>query len=231
MKLPTQQVATFVLSAAVVQASTLKQLEAQVKKNMPSDRPEELRALTESSMGLLANYGCWCYFETAHGQGRGRPVDTLDNMCQQLHQGYECILLDMNDAGTPCVPWEEPFIAVAGFGLTENDVIVQCETNNPLGSCAAHSCKVEGWFVQQYLTYTLNGGAINNSMRHSNGFDINMQCPISAGVKSDKQCCGTFPSRFSFKDYDGARDCCNGATFNTLMFSCCNDGTIRALCN
>lgn len=40
------------------------------------------------------NRGCWCYFDQTHGQGRGQPVDRIDEICKQLHQNYECLLID-----------------------------------------------------------------------------------------------------------------------------------------
>lgn len=218
------------VSLAGIYSKSFDQLVQQADSSLSSNVPSELRALTGASMGLLNNYGCWCHFEDNVGKGKGHPVDVLDRMCQQLHQGYECIEMDMDDLGSPCNPWTEPYVEVAGFNLSEQDVVIQCETNNPIGSCAAQACKVEGWFVQSYLAFVLQGGAIDGSKRHDNGFDMNIECPVSNGVKSDKQCCGVYPSRFTFKNYSGARECCGTATYNTLMFSCCSDLTIRAQC-
>lgn len=219
------------LLSSAVNGVSLDQLIEQVNKVIPPGMATANRALTEQSMGLLANYGCWCYFEANHGKGKGRPTDQIDSFCQGLHQGYECIKIDYDQAGLPCDPTTEPYVASAGFNLSEQDVIDQCDANNPVGTCSADACKVEGWFVQRYLTFTLSGGSIDQSKRHENGFDVGVECPISQGIKSEKACCGTYPSRFSFKDYNGARSCCSGSTYNTLMFACCNDGTIRTSCS
>jgi len=223
---------TTLATIGTIQALSLNQLMDQVNQIIPPGLAASNRALTEQSMGLLANYGCWCYFETNHGKGRGRPVDQIDAFCQSLHQGYECIIIDNDQTGTPCDPTTEPYVAVAGFNLSEQDVIDQCEANNPVGTCSAQACKVEGWFVQRYLSYTLTGGSIDQNKRHENGFDISQECPISDGIKSEKSCCGDYPSRFSYKHYNGARDCCAGSkkTYNTLMFECCNDGSIQTSC-
>lgn len=222
-------IATFTLLPAL-KASTFEQIKGYVEAIIPpgvSNNNESLRALTQSDMNLVNNYGCWCYFEENHGKGRGHPIDTLDTICKTLHEGYECIILDH---GESCVPWEVAFTPSNGFGLTAAQVTAQCDASNAGDDCALAACKVEGWFVQQYLSFSLGGGVVDASKRHVNGFEISTGCPITAGVKSERACCGEYPSRFSFKDYNGARDCCNGATYNTLMLSCCDDGSIQSVC-
>ena len=48
-------------------------------------------------------YGCWCYFGDKHGAGKSQPVNELDEHCKQLHEGYECAMLD--DTDEDCSPW------------------------------------------------------------------------------------------------------------------------------
>jgi hypothetical protein len=185
-------------------------------------------------MGLLSDYGCWCFFESAHGKGKGKPVDEIDSYCKTLHDGYECILADAADAGIDCVPWEVPYNSAFGSGiptgLTMEGLSQECDNNNSPNTCAAWTCKVEGWFVQQYFLYSTAGGIINSAFRHANGFDQDSGCPISTGVQSEKSCCGSYPLRFPFKTYDGARDCCQTHTFNTNLFQCCPDGHVKMVC-
>lgn len=194
------------------------------------------RAITQSDMGLLNDYGCWCFFESNHGNGKGKPVDELDTFCKTLHDGYECIITDAADQGQECVPWEIPYNSAFGTGiptgLTMQGLSDECDTNNPSNSCAQWTCKVEGWFVQQFFLYSANGGVINAAYRHENGFDNgpNAGCPISEGHQSEKSCCGNYPQRFPFKTYDGARDCCETHTFNTNLFQCCPDGRVKMVC-
>lgn len=194
------------------------------------------RALTQADMGLLNDYGCWCFFETSHGKGKGKPVDELDSYCKTLHDGYECIMSDAADAGIDCIPWEEPYNSAFGSGiptgLSMQGLADECDTQNPANSCARWTCKVEGWFVQQYFLYSTSGGVINAAYRHENGFDNSAEggCPISNGVESEKACCGNYPLRFPFKTYSGARDCCQTHTYNTNLFQCCSDGKVRMVC-
>ena len=79
--------------------------------------PLGLRGLPESDMGLIANYGCWCYFQDKVGLGKGKPVDDLDKICRVLHEGYECIILDQDEIDEPCVPWEVTYNSAFGQGM------------------------------------------------------------------------------------------------------------------
>lgn len=195
-------------------------------------RPED-RALTEADMGLLVDYGCWCYFEQT--AGRGQPIDELDTYCKQLQDGYKCIIDDTTNAGAPCVPWTQSYSSAFGSGfpsgITSDNMISLCDTLNAAGSCAAMTCKVEGWFVQQFFLFATSGGVINAANRHANGFDPNVSCPTTGFTQSDKACCGAFPSRYPFKTYSGARACCGSNTYNTSMFQCCPDMSINVVCN
>ena len=57
-------------------------------------------------------YGCWCYFGDKHGRGKSNPVNDLDAHCKQLHEGYECAMLDHTDVNTECVPWTVAYTPV-----------------------------------------------------------------------------------------------------------------------
>ena len=45
-------------------------------------------------LGVIDHYGCWCYFETDHGKGKGNPVNKIDQVCKTLHDGYSCAVKD-----------------------------------------------------------------------------------------------------------------------------------------
>ena len=53
-----------------------------------------MRALTKEDLQLLDQYGCWCYFEDDHGNGRGKPINEIDAQCKILHDGYACAIMD-----------------------------------------------------------------------------------------------------------------------------------------
>jgi len=192
------------------------------------------RALLQVDMGLLNRYGCWCYFEEEHGTGRGRPVDEIDQICKTLHDGYTCIEMDAADRNIECIPWEVPYNSAFGSGipsgLTMSGIVEECDRQNTPDSCESWTCKVEGWFAQSYFTYAAHGGLINPAHMHSNGFDPKQDCPIQTGIKSERQCCNDYPVRFPYKTYGGSRSCCYGHTYNTGLYSCCDDGHVRITC-
>jgi len=192
------------------------------------------RALLQSDMGLISEYGCWCYFEGDHGSGRGHPVDEIDTFCKTLHDGYTCIIMDSEDQGTPCVPWEISYNSAVSTGVVTGmnmeNLITECDNQNAPDTCESWTCRVEGWFVVQWIQYTMAGNGIKHENRHANGFDKETECPISVGIKSEKLCCGSYPERFPYKTYNGARDCCFSHTFNTNLYVCCDDGKVRMTC-
>lgn len=192
------------------------------------------RALLKTDMQLISEYGCWCYFEGDHGAGRSHPVDEIDTYCKTLHDGYTCIIMDSEAKGEPCTPWEIPYNSAVSTGvvtgMTMENLIFECDAQNSADTCASWTCRVEGWFVVQWMLYSLGGGGINQANRHANGFDKETECPISVGIKSEKACCGEYPLRFPYKTYNGARDCCQNHTFNTNLYVCCADGHARINC-
>ena len=48
------------------------------------------------------NYGCWCYFEENHGEGSGEPQNAVDQLCQTLHHGYTCVMMDAESENSNC---------------------------------------------------------------------------------------------------------------------------------
>ena len=140
-------------------------------------------------------------------------------------------------------PWNESYIStfnpsIPPIGFTIEQIISACDLNNDgPDSCSAKACKIEDTFLLEYFNFAFNGGVMNANYFHNNSvsnmldFDLISQCPTSEGVKSEKSCCGSYPDRFPFKTYDGARGCCNNSkTYNTDIFSCCADGSVKMSC-
>jgi len=192
------------------------------------------RTITQGDMGLINEYGCWCYFQDDHGKGRGKPVDVFDELCKRLHDGYTCAIMDASDIGETCVPWEVTYNSALGSGLglgmDISTLRSECDSQNPTTGCAKWACKIEGYFVQQLVLTFTHGSTINSGNAHSSGFSPDLDCPISSGVSSEKACCDEHPLRFPFKTYNGARDCCYSHTFNTNLYQCCPDGHVRMTC-
>lgn len=212
------------------------------------------RALQQDEMGILNNYGCWCYFEENHGKGRGKPRDELDKYCKQLQQGYTCIIMDQEAAGDPCVPWEIPYNSSSGIAgiLPMIDDIAnlekECNEKNEENSCARKTCKVETMFLVNFYRFTFAGGingsgqVYNMELRHDNPFGDNfvsndITCPIHhpQGVgDTDEACCGEYPFRVPYHHKVGLRECCDQNNIQTIflsaMFDCCPDGSISYSC-
>merc|ERR1711865_1290771 len=115
-------------------------------------------------MKLLNQYGCWCYFETDHGRGKGEAVNKVDQLCKTLHDGYECAIKDGYDLSQACVPWEVVYNSATGFGLGSNDIEnmrTECEDRNGVDSCEARACMVEGWFVMQIVDLFVSGESVD----------------------------------------------------------------------
>jgi len=178
----------------------------------------------------LNEYGCWCYFDDDHGRGKAQPADGVDSVCKVLHDGYDCAMLDAENRGETCTPWEVLYdAAVGGSTLT---IAEECAIKN-VNACSRDACTVEGTFVANLLSVmvTTPGGAIADSNRQSQGFDVGANCVTKRGGQGgEKQCCGTFPNRFPFKTLGGDRGCCVDRTFNTATLNCCSDGSVKFNC-
>lgn len=145
-------------------------------------RPNVDRGLTKSSLGLLNQYGCWCYFEDEYTGGSGPTQDELDIICKTLSQGYDCISMEYG-----CTPYQEPYNSAFGtglapFGLTKENLVAECDMQNTPDSCAAATCIVEGWFILSYFTWSVFGGAMVDGNMVSKGFDHDDTCLGRSGV-------------------------------------------------
>ena len=145
------------------------------------------RALLKSNMGLINEYGCWCFFEDEFVGGQGATQDPLDEICRTLSHGYDCILMDFDTGNNgTCTPYEVVYNSAFGsglapFGLTMANLVDECDAQNVAGSCEAAVCKVEGWFLLSYFTWTVFGGQMDSSKMASNGFDHDDTCK---GIKA-----------------------------------------------
>jgi len=160
-----------------------------------------------------------------------------DQLCKQLHDGYTCAIIDAestpdqetNAENKICEPWNIEYKAVSIFS---NNPKTDCDAANTENECAAHACTIETFFQQQVISNLFADIDIDAiSFGHSEGFDTRTGCPINQGTKSEtRECCGDYPSRFPYKSLDGNRSCCNGKTYSTVKYECCEDGTISAAC-
>jgi len=69
---------------------------------------DDRNLLHSPSLTELDDYGCWCFFSDNElgslskgrpGPGRGKPVDPVDELCRNLHQAYDCVIMDIEAEG------------------------------------------------------------------------------------------------------------------------------------
>lgn len=172
-------------------------------------------------------YGCWCYFGLDHGKGKSQPVDELDELCKKLHDAYECIMMD----DPTCVAWDIDYTLPSAMQLlyaTPDQVPSLCASSNPGNDCHIKACTVEQNFVKEQQVWQVKFIADMAKYGHNNGaFDVDVECPVTAGPVSDKSCCGEYPARYPYrlKDSvgDDTRGCCGSEVYNHQVYSCCSD--------
>merc|ERR1711879_672423 len=160
--------------------------------------------LTGDNFDRINEYACWCYFEDDHGRGKGKPLNGVDHYCKKLHDGYDCCMLDFEEAtgNDSCIPWKVRYLP--GVGNGEANLV---------------------------FNLFIAGGAIDDSFNQANGFDEKANCPLKEGIQdTERACCGEAPNRFPYKPLSGERSCCGGATYDTTLQECCGDDVARIPC-
>jgi len=196
-------------------------------------------------LDFFNEYGCWCYFDDAHGKGHGDAVDAFDNTCATLHKGYECAIMDAEEAGeVDCTPWAIPGDYNLGFDWEE------CQILNPDSICAAAACSIEIEFSFALYSFAFAdlkpAGSNQYSLidySHRNGFDAQIECALglySEGGKGGgdnyddsftEHCCGVYPHRFPYKSYGrDPRACCEAQIYAIGTHQCCLDGSVKTEC-
>jgi len=175
----------------------------------------------------LWGYGCWCFFGNIDSTlGRGPPIDHYDGVCKELTQCYRCIIHDADNEGDDeCDPYNTEFessLMVSGsFGI--NNITTSCQTSNQ-NSCQWRTCSCAMTMVSNFFNLSFDTETeYDENMKHSNGFDYNLECP-QQGRAQDRQCCGYYPNRRTF-DRSEFRDCCHQKSiYNPLRHQCCDSG-------
>jgi len=173
-------------------------------------------------------YGCWCYFDTVWGRGRSAPVDDLDAMCQVLHHGYECAIMDAKneDGDDSCTPHLSTYQTISLSTMDEN-IQNECEVKNGGKNCASRTCAVESKFLRDVTQWSQDYTPDYSKFSTRTGtFVHDTGCLASAGVHSERRCCGEYPTRFPYRHLDGENACCETVTYKTQMHECCNGDTV-----
>merc|ERR1712166_840450 len=127
-----------------------------------------ITAMMGNMGAVIDTYGCWCFFDEKHGQGKGRPVNDIDGACKTMAHAYECAIMDAMDAGEPdCVPWEINYVGGGSQGPA--NLVDNCDANNN-NVCASAACKIEGDFVNKFFNQfiSFSGTPIDTNFQHAN---------------------------------------------------------------
>merc|ERR1712178_287398 len=97
------------------------------------------------------------------------------------------------------------------------------------GRCATLACSVEAKFVESIVLLQQIYVADMPQYSHSQGFDHESTCrpPQLNAVAPEALCCGNYPDRYRYHTITsaGPRDCCGQVTYDSSLFTCCNEAT------
>lgn len=198
--------------------------------------PNGMQIAPRGAAPVTDDYGCWCRSRTTFENAKGNPVDELDRTCRFYVQGLSCVQMDYPTCSIATIDWTSK----VQVSFVNNNLHLSCD--NTSQDCEYAICEVELYALEQQSIAKNTFGQFPQNMHPT--FNPDVQC-ISAdnglGPVEKDQCCGAYPARYPYSsqgnfDQAGgvpARECCAtaGKTYNPLLASCCNDGTIKASCN
>lgn len=206
------------------------------------DNNSDDRALFGFNSGFFFdNYACWCHFGAGLSTGSGKAQDDLDKTCKELHGAYQCI---QHDQGDTCIPWEVEYVSFLGtsfhyaaavtFFDDIGEIQDQCSLFNPIDDCKKYACMAEGYFVLKFVQAVQNLSYTSSNFV-TNGFDKTKECKQgpgggSGGSTGPVACCGTYPIKYPYYTNGGAKGCCGYQTYNTAIYTCCNEETVEVSC-
>merc|ERR1712048_869558 len=203
------------------------------------------RNMLSVSLKNLDNYGCWCYFDEAVGNGKGLPRDFIDEECRALHRSYECAIAEIPN----CIPYSVQTTTVGGLVETFGSELAACKviiTPVVAGGaqnveCSIADCAAETKFIENVTGYLVNNDAFFHNLTHlgiawsdkQGGSGIGefnpereciAECPSGKcySDKTDRKCCGVMPERFPYKVHPNTpaynQDCCGDQNVKEEVF-------------
>jgi len=217
---------------------------AEIMKNKTASFDRAFPA-NQFALSLVAeNYGCWCHSLKEHtGKGKSQPLDSLDALCKNLSEGYDCASIDAEAEGLVCNAWEEDYsdadgnsvgcgtlkVAADVVGIPES-IIAQLGFN-VVSNCKKQACLIEQNFVNSVAALFLEYPdiAVPEYKHESTNFDSEASCVTKqcegAFCEGEKQCCGSIPSRRTYKPKSESgvdRVCCGETLFlDSGINECC----------
>merc|ERR1712227_480883 len=129
------------------------------------------------------SYGCWCQIRNLNSsstgivQGKGQPVDALDQLCKLWHQCRSCNGVDHPDGDC-----DSNNVSVE-IGMDPATMRIECDGSNPT-ACAKNNCKCDDQlaFELNQLLPQMDTQFITNS--DGSGFDHVNECKAAGGNSS-----------------------------------------------
>lgn len=135
-------------------------------------------------------------------QGKGAPVDALDNVCKAYK---DCLKCARDEFGEMCI----------GEFVEYNFNISKQKCRDDAGTCGRKLCECDAAFARNHVA----AKDVWNNDYHlfwtTTGFDTETSCVPNSGGATDPRCCSTPTSAASI--------------FNALTKECCANGSVKPL--
>ena len=119
-------------------------------------------------------YGCWCNFGENLMQGRGKPQDEYDQICQSMQMCMRCAVMDSakyEDNDGYCDPLVDSYNAtIQWFGSKDQSLMADCSSDNNY-ECAAFLCTCELNLINNILGLLWGGRWATKENKHDRGDD------------------------------------------------------------
>ena len=139
--------------------------------------------------------------------------------------------MDSLDEGEECWPRTMNYQKVVlSFDSNPTPEVIEATcaaSNGGTNTCATRTCIVELGFLIRFWVYYKQRlmGTYDpqlSTYQHSQGFPVDSVCAVT-GEPSERECCGSYPTRFPYRILDGERKCCHDTTYMMAKQDCCVD--------
>lgn len=174
----------------VQQSKTEDSQEESWSRSFTSNGPP--RSNLRSAMGMtdfsgIWNYGCWCSFGENIYDGRGEPVDTIDEACRALTLGMRCIIRDTAEMFYSCDPVNTHYnTPVHRPGESLSNSLIQCSRSNTRSDCKLWTCSVETEFAKSLVDFFFDLVPLQDKYLREN-FDYKNECRSKEEILKDQQ--------------------------------------------
>jgi len=182
------------------------------------------------SIDIIHDYGCWCRsVETLNVISLGNPVDPVDAACKYYTMGNRCLQRDHPNCDIANTDYT-PYLRATWNGYLTFYCADQPTPGHVFDQCIYDVCKVELQGINDQINALMQHG-LEDQYKHDKGFVPSRQtCKVASGGSGgghrNDACCGEYPYRVEY-DSKSKRCCHKKATYNDIVYDCCDDGSIK----